>query len=66
MNKWFGSIHFFKDTSDLALLQKLTQKWRNLVKKFKQELEDNEESTREKLQLIKDGFIKCQQFFRNK
>ncbi|XP_039737301.1 axonemal dynein light chain domain-containing protein 1 isoform X3 [Pteropus medius] len=54
-----------KDTSDLALLQKLTQKWRNLVKKFKQELEDNEESTREKLQMIKDGFIKCQQFFRN-
>ncbi|XP_015441661.1 axonemal dynein light chain domain-containing protein 1 isoform X1 [Pteropus alecto] len=54
-----------KDTSDLALLQKLTQKWRNLVKKFKQELEDSEESTREKLQMIKDGFIKCQQFFRN-
>ncbi|XP_057387228.1 axonemal dynein light chain domain-containing protein 1 isoform X2 [Balaenoptera acutorostrata] len=54
-----------KDTADLALLQKLTEKWRNLVNKFKQEVEQNEESTREKLQSVKDGLVKWQQFFRN-
>ncbi|XP_058130789.1 axonemal dynein light chain domain-containing protein 1 [Dasypus novemcinctus] len=55
-----------KDTADLALLQKLTQKWKNLMNKFKQELEQGEEMTREKLQIVKDGIIKWQQFFRNK
>ncbi|KAJ1074636.1 PREDICTED: axonemal dynein light chain domain-containing protein 1 [Capra hircus] len=54
-----------KDTSDLALLQKLTQKWRNLVNKFQQEVERNEEATRERLQSVKDGLVKWQQFFRN-
>ncbi|XP_061016812.1 axonemal dynein light chain domain-containing protein 1 [Dama dama] len=54
-----------KDTSDLALLQKLTQKWRNLVNKFQQEVERNEEATRERLQSIKDGLVRWQQFFRN-
>ncbi|XP_019774107.1 axonemal dynein light chain domain-containing protein 1 isoform X6 [Tursiops truncatus] len=54
-----------KDTADVALLQKLTEKWRNLVNKFKQEVEENEESTREKLQSVKDGLVKWQQFFRN-
>uniref|UniRef100_A0A8C6F7A0 Axonemal dynein light chain domain containing 1 n=1 Tax=Monodon monoceros TaxID=40151 RepID=A0A8C6F7A0_MONMO len=54
-----------KDTADLAMLQKLTEKWRNLVNKFKQEVEQNEESTREKLQSVKDGLVKWQQFFRN-
>ncbi|XP_054567643.1 axonemal dynein light chain domain-containing protein 1 isoform X1 [Eptesicus fuscus] len=53
-----------KDTSDLALLQKLTQKWRNSVSKFKQEVEENEESTKQKLLVIKDGLIKWQKFFR--
>ncbi|ELW70867.1 Axonemal dynein light chain domain-containing protein 1 [Tupaia chinensis] len=54
-----------KDTADLALLQKLTQKWRNLMNKFRQEIEQTEESTSEKLQMIKEGLIKWQQFFRN-
>uniref|UniRef100_A0A452V4H2 Axonemal dynein light chain domain-containing protein 1 n=1 Tax=Ursus maritimus TaxID=29073 RepID=A0A452V4H2_URSMA len=54
-----------KDTADLALLQKLTQKWRSSMNKFKKEVEQNEESTREKLQTIKDGLIKWQEFFRN-
>ncbi|XP_001488408.1 axonemal dynein light chain domain-containing protein 1 isoform X1 [Equus przewalskii] len=54
-----------KDTADLALLHKLTQKWRNSVNKFKQELEQNEDSTRETLQFVKDGLVKWQQFFRN-
>ncbi|KAB1260720.1 Axonemal dynein light chain domain-containing protein 1 [Camelus dromedarius] len=54
-----------KDTEDLALLQKLTQKWRNLVNKLKQEVEQSEESTREKLQNVKKGLVKWQQFFRN-
>ncbi|XP_045045081.2 axonemal dynein light chain domain-containing protein 1 isoform X2 [Desmodus rotundus] len=55
-----------KDTSDLVLLQKLTQNWKTLVSKFRQEVEESEESTREKLRDIKDGLIKWQQFFRNK
>ncbi|XP_045308688.1 axonemal dynein light chain domain-containing protein 1 isoform X3 [Leopardus geoffroyi] len=54
-----------KDTADLALLQKLTQKWRNLMNKFKNEVEQNEESIRERLQIVKDGLTKWQQFFRN-
>ncbi|XP_040302571.1 axonemal dynein light chain domain-containing protein 1 isoform X1 [Herpailurus yagouaroundi] len=54
-----------KDTADLALLQKLTQKWRNLMNKFKNEVEQNEESVRERLQIVKDGLTKWQQFFRN-
>ncbi|XP_023609764.1 axonemal dynein light chain domain-containing protein 1 [Myotis lucifugus] len=53
-----------KDTSDLALLQKLTQKWKSLVSKFKQEMEENEDSMRQKLLVIKDGLIKWQTFFR--
>ncbi|VFV28956.1 Hypothetical predicted protein [Lynx pardinus] len=54
-----------KDTADLALLQKLTQKWRNLMNKFKNEVEQNEESIRERLQIVKDGLTKWQQVFRN-
>uniref|UniRef100_A0A8D1X6M8 Axonemal dynein light chain domain containing 1 n=1 Tax=Sus scrofa TaxID=9823 RepID=A0A8D1X6M8_PIG len=54
-----------KDTADLTLLQKLTQKWRNLVNKFKQEVEQNEESVKKTLQSIKDGLVKWQHFFRN-
>ncbi|XP_063566626.1 axonemal dynein light chain domain-containing protein 1 isoform X8 [Gorilla gorilla gorilla] len=55
-----------KDTEDLALLQKLTQKWRNLVNKFKQEVEQMEESTSETLKIVKDGLIKWQEFFNEK
>ncbi|XP_051714207.2 axonemal dynein light chain domain-containing protein 1 isoform X1 [Oryctolagus cuniculus] len=51
-----------KDTADLALLQKLTQKWRNLMNKFKQEVEQTEECTSEKLQIVKDGVVKWHQF----
>ncbi|XP_016060501.1 PREDICTED: axonemal dynein light chain domain-containing protein 1 [Miniopterus natalensis] len=54
-----------KDTSDLALLQKLTQKWTVSMNKFKQEVEENEESTREKLYIVKDGLTKWQQFFKD-
>ncbi|XP_066222130.1 axonemal dynein light chain domain-containing protein 1 [Saccopteryx leptura] len=54
-----------KDTSDLALLKKLTQKWRDLVTKLKKEIEENEESSREKLQIVKDGLTKWHQFFIN-
>ncbi|KAF3823374.1 hypothetical protein GH733_010810 [Mirounga leonina] len=54
-----------KDTADLALLQKLTQKWRSSMNRFKKEVEQNEESTREKLQTVKDGLITWQEFFRN-
>nr|XP_055175523.1 axonemal dynein light chain domain-containing protein 1 [Nyctereutes procyonoides] len=54
-----------KDTADLALLHKLTQKWRSLMNKFKKEVEQNEESTREKLQTVKDGLSKWQELLRN-
>ncbi|KAM5294213.1 axonemal dynein light chain domain-containing protein 1 [Glossophaga mutica] len=54
-----------KDTSDLALLQKLTENWKILVSKFRQEVEESEEATREQVRIIKDGLIKCQQFFKN-
>ncbi|KAM7055141.1 axonemal dynein light chain domain-containing protein 1 isoform 3-T6 [Molossus nigricans] len=54
-----------KDTSDLAMLQKLTHKWTDLVSKFRHEVEGNEESTRKKLQIVKDGLMKWQQFFRD-
>ncbi|XP_058516977.1 axonemal dynein light chain domain-containing protein 1 isoform X2 [Ochotona princeps] len=50
-----------KDTADLAMLQKLTQKWRNLMNKFKQEVEQTEECTLEKLKLVQDGIIKWHQ-----
>ncbi|XP_054443523.1 axonemal dynein light chain domain-containing protein 1 [Pteronotus mesoamericanus] len=63
--KHFITLLSSKDTSDLVLLQNLTQKWKNLVSKFKQEVEENEESTREKLQVIKDCLTEWQQFFRN-
>lgn len=55
-----------KDTADLAVLQKLTQKWRNSMDKFKNEVERIEEFTKETSQIIKDGLIKWQQFFINK
>ncbi|XP_063483509.1 axonemal dynein light chain domain-containing protein 1 isoform X6 [Symphalangus syndactylus] len=55
-----------KDTEDLALLQKLTQKWRNLVNKFKQEVEQMEASISETLKIVKDGLIKWQEFFNEK
>nr|XP_023404909.1 axonemal dynein light chain domain-containing protein 1 [Loxodonta africana] len=54
-----------KDTADLALLQKLTQKWRNLMNTFKQEVEQSEESTRETLQTVKNGLIKWEKFLKN-
>ncbi|XP_049724369.1 axonemal dynein light chain domain-containing protein 1 isoform X2 [Elephas maximus indicus] len=54
-----------KDTADLALLQKLTQKWRNLMNTFKQEVEQSEESTRETLQTVKNGLMKWEKFLKN-
>ncbi|KAH0504079.1 Axonemal dynein light chain domain-containing protein 1 [Microtus ochrogaster] len=52
-----------KDTADLAVLQKLTEKWKRLVNRFKQEVEHTEESTKEKSQTVKAGILKWQQFF---
>ncbi|KAM5203023.1 axonemal dynein light chain domain-containing protein 1 isoform 3-T5 [Hipposideros larvatus] len=63
--KHFIIVLSSKDDSDFALLQKLTHKWSDLLNKFKQEVEESEESTREKLQIVKDGLVKWQQFFRN-
>ncbi|KAM9212405.1 axonemal dynein light chain domain-containing protein 1 [Dugong dugon] len=63
--KYFIILLSTKDTADLALLQKLTQKWRNLVNTFKQEMEQSEESTRETLQTVKNGLIKWEKFLKN-
>ncbi|CAO2637332.1 Axonemal dynein light chain domain-containing protein 1 [Lemmus lemmus] len=52
-----------KDTADLAVLQKLTEKWKRLVNRFKQDVEQTEESTKESSQTVKAGILKWQQFF---
>lgn len=47
------------------MVEKLTEKWKKLVNKFKQDVERTEESTKEKSQLVKAGLIKWQEFFNN-
>ncbi|XP_075397468.1 axonemal dynein light chain domain-containing protein 1 [Tenrec ecaudatus] len=64
--KYFIIMLSNKDTSDLALLQKLTQKWRNLMTKFKKEVEESEEDTKESLQIVKNGLIRWEQVIKNK
>ncbi|XP_004706864.1 axonemal dynein light chain domain-containing protein 1 [Echinops telfairi] len=64
--KYFIIMLSAKDTSDLALLQKLTQKWRNLLTKFKKEVEESEEDTKETLQIVKNGLIRWEQVIKNK
>ncbi|XP_012658038.1 axonemal dynein light chain domain-containing protein 1 [Otolemur garnettii] len=54
-----------KDTADLALLQKLTHKWKNLVNKYREEIEHTEEITRKTLQIVRDGLSKWQEHFKN-
>ncbi|XP_006887831.1 PREDICTED: axonemal dynein light chain domain-containing protein 1-like [Elephantulus edwardii] len=55
-----------KDTADLALLQKLTQKWRDLLNKFKQDLEQCEESAKKQLHSVMNGLITWQKFVKEK
>lgn len=45
------------------MVEKLTEKWKKLVNKFKHDVERTEETTREKSRTVKDGLIKWQQFF---
>uniref|UniRef100_A0A8C0XMZ1 Axonemal dynein light chain domain-containing protein 1 n=1 Tax=Castor canadensis TaxID=51338 RepID=A0A8C0XMZ1_CASCN len=52
-----------KDTADLAMLQRLTEKWKLSLDKFKQEVECTEVSTKEKAQVTRDGLLKWQQLF---
>ncbi|XP_051041700.1 axonemal dynein light chain domain-containing protein 1 [Phodopus roborovskii] len=54
-----------KDTADLQVLQNLTEKWKTLVNRFKQEVEQTEESTKNRSQTVKEGILKWQQFFTN-
>ncbi|GAB1285571.1 Axonemal dynein light chain domain-containing protein 1 [Apodemus speciosus] len=54
-----------KDTGDLGMVEKLTEKWKKLVNKFKQDVERTEESTKEKSQIVKAGITKWQEFFNN-
>ncbi|XP_031241528.1 axonemal dynein light chain domain-containing protein 1 [Mastomys coucha] len=54
-----------KDTGDLGMVEKLIQKWKKLVNRFKQDVERTEESTKEKSQIVKAGLLKWQEFFSN-
>ncbi|XP_021016932.1 axonemal dynein light chain domain-containing protein 1 [Mus caroli] len=54
-----------KDTGDLGMVERLTEKWKKLVNKFKQDVERTEESTKEKSEIVKAGIIKWQEFFNN-
>ncbi|XP_028615681.1 axonemal dynein light chain domain-containing protein 1 [Grammomys surdaster] len=54
-----------KDTGDLGMVEKLTEKWKKLVNKFKQDVERTEEALKEKSQVVKTGILKWQQFFSN-
>jgi hypothetical protein len=47
------------------MVEKLTEKWKKLVNKFKQDVERTEESTKEKSEIVKAGIIKWQEFFNN-
>ncbi|XP_075472612.1 axonemal dynein light chain domain-containing protein 1 [Ascaphus truei] len=69
---WIRSIRHFivllasKDTSDLTEIQQATERWRGLMACFGQEVQRNEESTREKLRLIHKDLEKWQQYFQEK
>ncbi|XP_027273125.1 axonemal dynein light chain domain-containing protein 1 isoform X2 [Cricetulus griseus] len=54
-----------KDTSDLTVLQKLTERWKGLVIRFKQDVEHTEESTKNRSQAVEIGILRWQQFFKN-
>ncbi|XP_053460094.1 axonemal dynein light chain domain-containing protein 1 [Nycticebus coucang] len=64
-SKHFIILLSTKDTADLGLLQKLTHKWKNLVNKYREEIEHTEEITRNTLQTIRDGLSKWQEHFKN-
>ncbi|XP_051004284.1 LOW QUALITY PROTEIN: axonemal dynein light chain domain-containing protein 1 [Acomys russatus] len=53
-----------KDTGDLGTLHKLTEKWKTLMNRLKEDVERTEESTKDRSQTVKDGILKWQQFFR--
>ncbi|OBS64647.1 hypothetical protein A6R68_06816 [Neotoma lepida] len=63
--KHFIIVLSTKDTADLAVMQKLTEKWKKLVNRFKQDVENTEASTKERSITVKAGIIKWQQFFKN-
>ncbi|KAG8517158.1 Axonemal dynein light chain domain-containing protein 1, partial [Galemys pyrenaicus] len=65
-SKHFIILLSTKDTTDLAALQKLTQKWKLLVNKLREEVDQNEESAKQALQVVRENLIKWQQFFGNK
>uniref|UniRef100_A0A8C8U133 Axonemal dynein light chain domain containing 1 n=1 Tax=Peromyscus maniculatus bairdii TaxID=230844 RepID=A0A8C8U133_PERMB len=52
-----------KDTADLAVLQKLTEKWKRLVNRFKKDVERTEASTKDRAQTVKTGLVRWQEFF---
>ncbi|XP_037362276.1 axonemal dynein light chain domain-containing protein 1 [Talpa occidentalis] len=54
-----------KDTTDLSMLQKLTQKWKILMNKLKEEVDQTEASVKQTLQVVRENLIKWQQFFGN-
>ncbi|KAL6037918.1 hypothetical protein STEG23_003327, partial [Scotinomys teguina] len=63
--KHFIIVLSTKDTADLAVLQKLTEKWKRLVNRFKQDVERMESSTKERSQTVKTGILRWQEVFKN-
>ncbi|XP_053549086.1 axonemal dynein light chain domain-containing protein 1 [Bombina bombina] len=68
-NSWTKVIRHFivllasKDTTDLSRIQQTTEKWREHMIHFEQDIERNEESSREKLRRIRSELEKWQLHF---
>lgn len=45
------------------MLQKLTEKWKRLVNRFKKDVERTEASTKDRAQTVKTGLVRWQEFF---
>ncbi|KAG8436787.1 hypothetical protein GDO86_007751 [Hymenochirus boettgeri] len=54
------------NAKDLLQIQKITETWRGYIARFDQELQRNEESSREKLRLIQNDLDKWLQHFQEK
>ncbi|KAM8930592.1 axonemal dynein light chain domain-containing protein 1 [Pelodytes ibericus] len=70
--KWTKVIRHFivllasNDTADLCKIQETTETWRKHMAYFDQELQRNEETTREKLRLIRSDLEKWRSYFQEK
>nr|XP_021515891.1 axonemal dynein light chain domain-containing protein 1 [Meriones unguiculatus] len=63
--KHFNIMLSTKDTGDLEMLQKLTEKWKRFMHRFKQDVEATEKTITDISQTVKAGILKWQQFFKS-